>query len=106
MTEAAILEWAIDSIFEFGDQHRVWFSANDQPNEKINNIHHDVLNVSLVTLEQKNEHEGNLTSKLHVKANHSMFSKRVYCGNGITPQEDAHSIMIKERCKFFASGMY
>ena len=98
MTEAAILEWAIDSIFEFGDL--VWFSVRDQPNETISNIHHDVLNVSLVTLEQKNEHEGNLTSKLHVKASHSMFGKCVYCGNGITPQEDAHSITIKERCKF------
>ena len=84
----------------------MWFSVNDQANEIINNIHHDVLNVSLVTLELKNEHEGNLTSKLHVKANHCMFSKCVYCGSGITPQEDAHSIMIKERCKFSASDMY
>ena len=99
MTEVSIVQWAIEPLFSFGNG--VSFTVDDQPNATIiNNSHHDILNASLVTLELKNNSEGNLTSRLYVRANHSVFGKRVYCGNGITEQDNAPSILIKKRCKF------
>ena len=77
VTERAVLEWAIDSLFDFGGREK--FNVNNQPNDMISSMHYDMLNITLVSAEHENNNKGNLTSELYVLANHIMFGKRVYC---------------------------
>ena len=98
VTETAILEWAIDSLFDFGGREK--FNVDNQPNDMISSMHYDVLNITLVTVELENDNKGNLTSELYVLANNSMFGKRVYCGNGRIMQQNSRYLMIKKRRKF------
>ena len=65
----------------------------------ISSMHYDVLNITLVTVELENDNKGNLTSELYVLANHSMFGKRVYCGDGRIMQQNSHYLTIKRKCK-------
>ena len=54
------------------------FNVLNQPNDLINSMHYDVLNITLVTVELENDSKGNLTSELYVLANHSMFGRCVF----------------------------
>ena len=74
------------------------FNVLNQPNDMISSMHYDVLNITLVTVELENDNKGNLTFDLYVLANHSMFGKCVYCGDGRIRQQNSHYLMIKENC--------
>ena len=73
------------------------FNIHNQPNDMISSMHYDVLNITLVTVELENNNKGNLTSELYVLANHSMFGKSVYCGDGRLMQQNSPNFMIMKK---------
>ena len=75
------------------------FNIRNQPNDMISSMHYDVLNITLVTVELESNNKGNLTTELYVVANHSMFGKHVYCGDGRKRQQNSYYLMIKKKCK-------
>lgn len=97
VTEAYVLQWAIDSVFDFGITK---FSNMDEPGSEVQTSSPDVFNVTLLAVE-RNESllSANLTSELAVTVTHSTLGKHVYCGNAQTDKESALSIQIKRRCK-------
>ena len=94
-----MLQWAFESVFEFGEGAK--FSIAHQPGIKINHTYENVINISLVSVEQINSDESNLASEMYAIVNDSVLNKHVYCGNGRTRPDKAQALLIRKRCEYF-----
>ena len=103
VTESPVLQWAVESLFEFGF---ILFSLSDVPGSKIQSPACDVCNITLLSVELSGTHRANLTSELAVIVTVDTIEKHIYCGNQQVSQENAPSIEIMKRCKFRYTNLH
>ena len=97
MTGPGTLLWAVESLFSLSDN--IGFTVFDEPGTVlVVDQFPQVVNVTLVSKSQNSERMslGNLTSTLTVTV--SIETIRVFCSDGMTPQEESPYTVIQKPC--------
>ena len=93
------LLWAVDSLFSLSDD--IGFTVVDEPGTVlVLDQFPQVVNVTLVSKSQNSERMslGNLTSTLTVTVSTETIRKRVFCSDGMIPQEESPYTVIQKSC--------
>ena len=99
MTGPGTLLWAMESLFSLSD--KIGFTVFDEPGTVLAlDQFPQVVNVTLVSKSQNSEHIslGNLTSTTTVTVSTETIRKRVFCSDGLTPQEESPYTVIQKPC--------